>query len=57
MSIAIYVVLFIAIIGWIIWAVCTGATVKVAFAELGKTALLAGLIAFCFAVSGHVLKF
>jgi hypothetical protein len=57
MKTEIYVVLAIAIIGWILWCICQepGMTLKKAVAKLGEVMLYAGMFAFCFAIANHVL--
>lgn len=55
MTVTIYLTLAIAIVGLLLWAVCSGATVKAALAELGKAMLWSGLFAFCFALATKVI--
>lgn len=53
-SVSMAVVLMIAIIGGIMWALLTNATAKTTGGELGRALLYAGLIAFCILISGNV---
>lgn len=55
-SVSMAVVLMIAIIGGIVWAICTNATAKTSGAEIGRSMLYAGLIAFCILISGNVFR-
>lgn len=54
LSITIYVVLAVAIVGSWIWAVCTDAKVKAYLAEVGKCLLWTGMLAFLIAISSQV---
>lgn len=57
MNIQIYMTLFIALAGLVLWALCSDAKMKAVLAKLGEVMLWAGLFAFCFALATKVLHF
>ncbi len=53
-SLTVMVVLALAAIGLLMWALLSNAPAKGTFAELGRALLYSGLVAFMVAISGSV---